>query len=167
MLEKLRLRRHRRAKFSSSTGFLSIIGLIFMSLFVFQQPRWSSSAVIPAKIAESAWNSAQGGLAVDVIVLLEQQADLHEASLLSTKKAKQAFVYAKLYQTAEASQVDIRDWLTQKGIPYRSFYIVNALQLNADADLMAALAKRHDVNRVISNPQIALAPDLLTAINEH
>lgn len=168
MFKKIRMRHHTSAKVSSIAALLSIIWLITMGLFVFQQPHRSSSEVVPAKISESAWASAQNGQYVDVIVMLDQQADLREVNRFSTRLAKNTYVFDRLFQTAEASQVAIRDWLSTKNVAYRSFYIVNALQLQADADLMAALAKRQDVKRVMTNPQVALATHLLpqSKINE-
>ena len=148
---------HMRAKASFLAGFLVLVWLTVVGLVVFQVPRPASSEYVPAKISASAWTSAQGGQLVDVIVLLHQQADLYGVSRLVDRQSRNAYVFNTLFEHAETNQIAIRAWLVKSGVAYRSYYIVNALQMLADADLMVALAKRNDVKRVMTNPKVTLA----------
>ncbi len=149
-------------KVSYSVGFLVMLWLIVMGLVVHQEPGRAISEDRPVKISENAWISAQSGELVDVIVLLEQQVDVRQANHLVDRQKRSTYVFNNLYESAETSQFAIRKWLDAKHVTYRSYYIVNALQLIADADLIAELANRLDVKRVMTNPRIALQVEKVT-----
>ena len=51
----------------------------------------------------------------------------------------------------------LRAWLDKRGIAYRSFYIVNAIEVQGDASLALALRARADVGRLAANPTVALS----------
>ena len=139
-------------------GLLAIIWITMMGLIGVRPPRTAAlSETVPSKISENAWILAQEGQNVDVIVLLNQQADLYDLNHLVDRQERNAYVYKALFENTETSQVAIRKWLDKRGVPYRSFYIVNALQLLTDVDLLVELSQRTDVKRVITNPQVPLA----------
>ncbi|MFQ5576955.1 MAG: S8 family serine peptidase, partial [Anaerolineae bacterium] len=96
----------------------------------------------------------EGGQPAPMLVILNEQADLSAADRLAGKTAKGKFVYRALWQTAQTSQAPLRQWLNRQGIPYRSFYIVNALLVEGDRSLALALAARPDVARLEANPAI-------------
>ena len=135
-------------------GVLLFVWLIMMGLLVVPKPNQASSDVVPKKISRGAWVTAQDGQKSDVIVLLNEQASVIVANQFANRQEKNAYVFDTLYETALDSQNALRDWLNKKGIAHHAFYIVNALQLQADADLLVALSERDDVKRVITNPQI-------------
>ena len=85
---------------------------------------------------------------------MNDQADLTAADRLTTKAAKGRYVYETLYATAQRSQQSIVAWLQQRAVPYRSFYIVNAIWVKADRETALALAARSDVARLDGNPVI-------------
>ncbi len=69
------------------------------------------------------------------------------------------------------SQQALRAWLDSRGVTYRSYYIVNALLVRGDRALLVDLARRPDVARVMTNPQVAAdlapsAPRTLTQMPE-
>ena len=59
-----------------------------------------------------------------------------------------------LRAVAQGTQGPIRRLLEQRGIPYRSFFIVNMIKINADRALLDELAAREDVARIDANPQV-------------
>ena len=48
----------------------------------------------------------------------------------------------------------ILQWLRERGIEHRSFYIVNAVLVKGSQEIAETLAARPDVARVEGNPQI-------------
>ncbi len=93
----------------------------------------------------------------DYFVWMKEKADLSPASLLKSKREKSRFVYEALVETAEQTQQPIRAYLNRQGIPYRPFYIANKILIQkGDANLLANLASRPDVNRVTANHVIRL-----------
>jgi len=104
----------------------------------------------------SAWvlaNTADG-VQAEMLVVLSQQADLRGAAQKATKLEKGRYVYDALYQTAQATQGPIIQWLTDRGIEYRAYYIVNLIWVKADRATAVALAARSDVARIDGNPHI-------------
>src|SRR5215831_14458280 len=90
----------------------------------------------------------------EFLVVLADKADLSGAASLPTKAEKGRFVYQTLLEKAQTTQEPILQWLRERNIEYRSFYIVNAILVNGDRQLATTLAARPDVARVTGNPEI-------------
>ena len=116
----------------------------------------------PNKVSPWVWDGTADGARTDLLVLLTDQADLSSAAALTTKRERGRQVYETLWETAERSQAPLRTWLDLRGVPYRSFYIVNMIHvLDGDQTLVSALAARPDVARIEANPSVQnLEPDL-------
>jgi len=87
-------------------------------------------------------------------VVLRDQADLAPARRLRTRIARGRFVHDRLVETARRSQASLRSWLDRRGIAHRDFFIVNALLIRGDRQLVEELARRPDVARIEGNPRI-------------
>lgn len=111
---------------------------------------------VPQKISAQAWAATADGATTDVLVLLAAQADLSRARTAPTKAARGRWVQSNLWEIAQQSQRPLQGWLKEQGVAYRSFYIVNMLQLEADRALALALAGRADVARILTNPQVRM-----------
>lgn len=90
----------------------------------------------------------------ELIVVLLDQADLRRAADLPTKNEKSRYVHDALWDKSQATQAPILQWLRERGLEYRSFYIINAILVKGSRDIAEALAARPDVARVEGNPQI-------------
>lgn len=90
----------------------------------------------------------------EFLVVMADRADLRGADRLTTKSAKGRFVYDTLFAHAQRSQGPLIAWLEQRGVEYRSFYMVNAIWVKADRATALALAARSDVARLDGNPLI-------------
>jgi serine protease AprX len=90
----------------------------------------------------------------EFLVVLADRADLSGADRLATKAAQGRYVYDTLFAHAQRTQRPIIAWLQQRGVEYRSFYIVNAIWVKADRETALALAARSDVARLDGNPAI-------------
>lgn len=104
---------------------------------------------------------AEADSPVSFLIILDEQPDpdgyLTRMGLRSaTRTAKGEAIYRYLTAFARTSQSSLRAWLDERGITYRSFYIVNAIEVQGDAALAAALGRRSDVDRLAANPDVAL-----------
>ncbi len=106
------------------------------------------------KIAPWVMEHTANGQQAEFFVVLADQADLSAANTLPTKAEKGRFVYQTLQSKAETTQDSILQWLRDRAIEPRSFYIVNAILVKGTRELAEALAARPDVARVEGNPLI-------------
>src|SRR5262249_51089049 len=90
----------------------------------------------------------------EFFVVLADQADLSGAAPLATKAEKGRYVHDALWNKSQATQRPILRWLRERGIQYRSFYVVNAVLVKGSRAIADALAARADVARVEGNPVI-------------
>ena len=90
----------------------------------------------------------------EFLVVLADQADLGPAASLQTKAEKGRFVYSTLLNKAQTTQGPILQWLRERGVEHRSFYIINAILVTGTRQVAEALAARPDVARIEGNPHI-------------
>src|SRR5438552_5381673 len=94
------------------------------------------------------------GQQAEFFVVLAERADLRPAANLPTKTEKGRFVYQTLREKARTTQGPILQWLRERNIEHRSFYIVNAILVKGTREIAETLATRPDVVRVEGNPLI-------------
>ena len=99
--------------------------------------------------------ATENGQSASFLVVLREQADVSHAASLSTRLEKGQYVYEALRDAALRSQAPLRAELDRFGIPYRTFYIVNMMEVTGDRDLVMKLAAHSDVARIEANPQIS------------
>ncbi|HLU46150.1 MAG TPA: S8 family serine peptidase [Natronosporangium sp.] len=119
----------------------------------------SSAHVDPAVYAD-----LSGGGTAEFLVYLTDTADLSRAATITDRGHRLEYVYEQLTSVAETSQADLRADLDARGIEYRPYWVVNALLVTGDAELLAELARRPDVARIEPNREwelldAALSPD--------
>ncbi len=134
-------------------------GLSLAGQAPYQEAGMGSRSTIPAEVDPLVWETLRTEGRAEVLVVLRTQADLSGAAALPTKEAKGRYVYGALWTVAEATQRDLRAALDAQGAEYQSFYIVNALKVEADAALVRQLAARGDVARIVPNPWVKGVPD--------
>ncbi len=105
---------------------------------------------------------AQDGL-VSFLVVLDEQPDLDAMragirSLPAGAKRPSELLYHRLTEFALHSQAPIRRWLDARGVTYRPFYLVNALEVYGDAAIVQGLRERPDVARLAANPLVKFEP---------
>ena len=106
------------------------------------------------KIAPWVIDHSANGQQTEFFVVLADQADLSAAAALATKAEKGRYVYDALWNKSQATQGAILQWLRERGIEHRSFYIVNAILVKGTREIAQALATRPDVARLEGNPHI-------------
>ena len=107
-----------------------------------------------SKIAAWVIDHTANGQHAEFFVVLADQANVRGAAGLPTKAEKGRFVYQTLLEKAESTQEPILQWLRERNIEHRSFYIVNTILIKGDRQLAETLAARPDVARVTGNPHI-------------
>ena len=90
----------------------------------------------------------------EVLVLLNEQADLSGAAALRTKLAKGQYVYKTLTQTAKRTQSALLKTLADSGAVYQSYWVANMVWVKANRALITALAQRSDVAHLYANPTV-------------
>ena len=98
---------------------------------------------------------------VSFLVILADQPDpaayLASAGLSrANKEVRGRALYRYLTRYALTRQRSLRAWLVGRGVSFRPFYLVNALEVQGDARLAWELAVRPEVARLVANPQVAL-----------
>jgi len=114
----------------------------------------SRNAVVNHKIAPWVIEHTANGQQAEFLVVLADQANLSGATALRTKAEKGRYVHDALWNKTQATQAPILQWLRERGIEHRSFYIVNAILIRGSREVAETLAARPDVARVEGNPVI-------------
>lgn len=139
---------------------LAVLFLTFLGLLGSQDAFSLDSKIAP-------WLEEHSRIAkeFEFIVVMSSQADLSPAISLRDKNEKALFVRDALWNDAQRSQSSLQSWLRSKNISFRSFYIVNALLIRGNRDLMHDISKRSDVARIEGNPEIRNTLPLPESIN--
>jgi len=92
-------------------------------------------AVSASKIAPWVMNHTANGQQAEFFVVLTNQADLSQAAALKTKAEKGRYVYNALLTKSQVTQGPILQWLRERGLEHRSFYIVNAILVKGSREI--------------------------------
>ena len=114
----------------------------------------SAAATWQSKIHPRVLADTATGRRASAVILLAEQADLRAAHSITDADARGWYVYRALTATAERSQAPLRRWLKLRGVPYHTFWAANMLVVDADRDLIGALAARTDTRTIESNAPI-------------
>jgi hypothetical protein len=126
----------------------------FASSRTVSQDGFPVSSVAANKIAPWVMEHTANGQKAEFVVVLANQAELSQAANLPNKAEKGPYVYNTLLDKSRVTQKPILEWLRERGLEYRSFYIVNAVLVKGTREIAEALAARPDVARIEGNPLI-------------
>ena len=127
---------------------------------LYEQGPISSSQALN-KVAARVIAETEGGAEVEFFIVLADRAYLSYANQLSTKAEKGRYVYQTLWDRAQSTQAPVKAWLDSQGVQYQSFYIVNALLVKGNRNLVMAAAMRGDVERIEANPKVRGVPETI------
>jgi serine protease AprX len=154
----------RRFGLVAALAMLTVLGSIVFSTLVRAEPGAVSSgregcdqierAPPPPNVSRRVWDATVDGGETQFLVILAERANLAPAGFLPTREARLRYVYDALRGVAMRSQAPLRSELDRAGVPYRAYYIVNMLAARGDRALVARLAARADVARIVANPQV-------------
>jgi hypothetical protein len=93
-----------------------------------------------------------------LFVILKSQPDVSQANSIPDRTARTSFVYETLARNAATTQAGLRADLDRLHIGYRPYYLVDALEVDADPLLGLYLSSRPDVDRVLDSPHLRPLP---------
>ena len=125
---------------------------LFTSVVVALTFSANSQAIIDPVI----WAKLQHAPTVSVCVVMAEQPDVSAAKALSTKAQKGKFVFETLRAAAQKSQKSVRSLLDGRYV-YRSYWAVNTVFLQADADIVTQLSALPEVAAIIENGHLTYA----------
>ncbi len=135
---------------------LSLITLLLISAIIF------SSSTLDGnwrdKVDESLLEKLidNEGATVSCLIMFDEKPDLSRAQSFFNKTDKGQFVLDELKRTAAISQNSVVDYLSNNEITFRSFYVVNAIEVKANSELIEILANRPDVFHIADNPAVKM-----------
>jgi serine protease AprX len=137
--------------------FLSVI--LFTTIAIL--PADSGYAVQTApwytRVDPSILEAATSNGTAEFLVQMKAQADLNPAARLKTKTEKGAFVFNALHELADQSQQPLLKYLQQRGISYRSHWVVNVIWVHGDLAAIQWLAERPEVAQLLGNPAMRVS----------
>ncbi|MEM7346292.1 MAG: S8 family serine peptidase, partial [Chloroflexota bacterium] len=153
--------------------FLALCGLmiILWGGRQFLTPRWSFSRAqtlgIAAIITLFIWGLWIGvwttfghpGFYNDgFIIVMSEQADLSDAQSIDDSIERRAYVYQQTTEVATRTQQPIREALEKAGLSYRSFHLINLIQVERGHRQMENFVALPGVDRVMFNPNVRPYP---------
>jgi len=147
-----------------------LIGALFSIIGIFTWPRLRQVQHLPGNVklgAGIAWAlvlavyffAGQPGFYGErLFVIFNDQADLALAAQIPDPVERRTWVYDTLTAQADRTQADLRQKLDAWHIPYQSYYLVNAIEIQADPILRLWLESRPEVDRVLDSPRLRPLP---------
>ena len=121
--------------------FLIALKILLVSQLVFADDSFSSKIHPMLRTGEV-------GLEQGFLVYLEKQADISKAKDLKTKGEKGRFIYDSRRAIALAAQSKIIAELSSMNVQHHAYWIVNAIWVRGDKDLMERLAAKKEVAKI-------------------
>jgi len=116
-----------------------------------------SASASSEKISPRVLDETSGTGSTEALIVLKEQANLAPVAAMHGKLAKGQFVVNALREVAARTQPSIISFLTQRGVAYQSFWIVNMIKVTGNRALMEDLAARPDVAQIDANPHVKSA----------
>jgi len=116
----------------------------------------AKAALAAAPVDHRIFAGKASGERVSVLVVMREQTDLTGAEMIADPEERRRFVFEALRAQAEISQRPLVERLGRAGLRFRSFYLVNMLEVEADRALADELARRPGVSFIAANVPAAL-----------
>ena len=126
---------------------ISVLTFIFAKgFFIGNDEQWNQ------KVDWEVLHELEEGNSVEILVLLQTQADVSKAYSLQTKEDKGAYVFNTLRNHALRTQKGLVELLLARNVPHRSFFMTNVIAVEADLKLAKLIAERPEVKRLAPDP---------------
>lgn len=102
-----------------------------------------------------------------VWVVMKSKAALAQAAASKDWGTRGKGVYDALVATSSASQSSLHTYLVQKGVAHQSFWILNAMKVEADQALIDQIAQRSDVAQIVQDRRYAIPPQMPATTTMH
>lgn len=84
-------------------------------------------------------------------VIMREQADLSPAYHIKDWNKRGQFVYKQLQKTASQSQASLHSMMLADSIPFKPFWIINAIKVTGDRTVVEKLAARPEVRAIVAD----------------
>ncbi len=115
------------------------------------------------KVAPELLAKAERGGIHPFIVKMEKQADLSDLRQIHGKERKASMAFERLSLAANEGQAGLQHFLQERHLAYRSFWVVSAIALKGDLQLLSEIAARPDVAFIYDDPQVVVEEPLIAA----
>lgn len=115
------------------------------------------AAASPAAVDPSIFRTTAAGARASFLVLLREPADLSGVASIADRAERRRFVFEALRSRAEASQAPLLERLRLLGVPHRSHYLVNMIEVEADESTARGLARDPAVLKLAANGRTELS----------
>ncbi len=126
-----------------------LMTVLFFGSLLLSVPGICAAPGPDARVQADVWAATRAGEATSVLILLEPQPDLSPARKILDKKARGQWVYETLRRAARSSQAPLVARLQRLGLSYRTFWIVNSVQVRVTRAQLVDLLQAPHVQRVI------------------
>jgi serine protease AprX len=116
----------------------------FLLLFAISTPILAQNIQIDPEV----YNKINTNGNQDVLIILDNTVDLSQALSIDEKTEKGYFVYQSLRAHAEESQKAVIQYLNEKQIAFKSYFLANAILTNLDAESLEDLSDFSSVRRI-------------------
>lgn len=130
--------------------------LLCLSIFIFLSWNFPVDNNWQEKVDTSLLEKAAANQTVNFLVVLHQQANVSTAKGIRKKEDKGQYVFTKLREIAKETQGNLVNILEAESAYYRSFYLINAIHVKGDIDLIKRLALQNEVASIQDNPSVKL-----------
>ena len=148
--------------------FFAVTAIAAIAAISFSPAIGQGSPPVPGtkadKIEQWVVEHTVNGQQAEFMVVLADQADVSGADTMRTKTEKGRYVHDTLWNKSQITQEPILQWLRERRLEHRSFYIVNAILVKGTRDVAETLAARPDVARIEGNPRIQMLPQPFPAV---
>ncbi len=110
----------------------------------------------PRKITPALERELRSRGSADFLILLREQADVSTARHLPSKEARGRHVFEQTRAVAERTQGALLSYLKREEMPYRSFFVVNAVLSAGTLAQAQDIARRPEVASLQRNPRFEL-----------
>ncbi len=144
-----------------SLAVLVLVGLFGARLLVPPAIRvWTVLAALSwaGVLMAYAWFGQPGLFGDGFFVVLREQADLKPAAAIADVTERRAWVYRTLVDQADATQPPLLAWLEARHLPYRRYYLVNGIAVQANAWRRWQMERLPGVGRVLALPRLRPLP---------
>jgi subtilisin family serine protease len=110
------------------------------------------------KVDPRVLRAVQSGHRATYWVLMRSHADLSGAVAIRGWSARGSYVFRKLTATARSSQRPLTALLAKERVPFRPFWIINAVRVRSGARTLAMVAGRPEVARIVADRSYRVEP---------
>ncbi|MFF8780473.1 S8 family serine peptidase [Streptomyces sp. NPDC015140] len=126
------------------------------TLFAVPLPATAADPAPSAKVDSALSTAVADGGDASFFVVLKDQADLTGVRKQRSHAGKAKAVYKELRAHAEHAQSSLTSFLDKNKVGHQDYWIANTVHVEGDAKLVARLAKRPDVAKIVKEQQYRL-----------